>query len=261
MAYRGSSGQQEDQRYAHISISDLPPNTHRQSLLIVSRKIILLTFLTHMHIQANLNSQTPDASLTPDSVRSSKSPSGPPDLALFSQSFPFTPMGRTNDVQGLIETHLPSWDRALSLSETYFEQVSWVFRGVTRIQLIDDMLPVVYRKQVAPPGEDYSGPHDLALLFIIFAVGALVEPEPSNAEGEHFHQISRAALSLQPVLEKPSIVTIQTLHLMSIYNAMSGSDLKSETSMEMTWSLITLAAHLSQTVRPLSGLGFFLSDF
>jgi hypothetical protein len=35
---------------------------------------------------------------------------------------------------------------------------------------------------------------------------------------------------------------------MSVYNAMSGNDLTSETSMELTWSLVTLAAHLSQTV-------------
>lgn len=137
----------------------------------------------------------------------------------------------------------------MALCETYFEQVSWIFRGVTRLQLIDDMLPVIYKRQGAPFGEDYSGPHDLALLFLVFAIGVLVGKEPSNAQGEHFHQIARAAISLQPVLEKPSIVTIQALHLMSIYNAMSGSDLRSETSMEMTWSLITLAAHLSQTVR------------
>lgn len=104
-----------------------------------------------------------------------------------------------------------------------------------------------------------SGPHDLALLFIVLAIGTLLSSPPSsspsnaatanaNAQGEHYHQISRAALALQPVLEKPSIVTIQALHLLSIYNGMSGSDLNSETSMEMTWSLVTLAAHLSQTV-------------
>jgi len=119
---------------------------------------------------------------------------------------------------------------------------------VTPAQLIDDMLPVIYMRQPSQPGEDYTGPHDLALLFIIFAVASLVQPEPSNALAEHFHQVSKAAMALQPVLEKPSIVTIQVLHLLSIYNAMSGTDLKSETSMETTWSLVTLAAHLSQTV-------------
>ncbi|KJA16557.1 hypothetical protein HYPSUDRAFT_80028 [Hypholoma sublateritium FD-334 SS-4] len=199
---------------------------------------------------ANLDSShdSPEDISTPDSMQGSKSPMNMGDISLFSQSFPFTPMGQPADVQELIESHLPTYERTMVLCETYFAQVSWIFRGLTRIQLIDDMIPVIYKRQAALPGEDYSGPHDLALLFVILAIGALVGDEPSNALGEHFHQVSRAAISLQPVLEKPSIVTIQALHLMSIYNAMSGSDLKSETSMEMTWSLITLASHLSQTI-------------
>jgi hypothetical protein len=108
--------------------------------------------------------------------------------------------------------------------------------------------------------EDYTGPHDLALLFMVFAGGALVQPGAEGdeahrrqvaAEAEHLHQIARAALALQPVLEKPSLVTIQALHLLSIYTAMAshkGVEEDAETSMEMTWSLITLAAHLSQTI-------------
>jgi hypothetical protein len=157
-------------------------------------------------------------------------------------------MGQLADVHDLIQSHLPPWSRAQALADTYFEQVYWIFRGVTQAQVKDDMLPVIYHKQQPTPGEDYSSPHDLALVFMIFAIGALVQPEPSNGEGEHFHQLARAALGLQPVLEKPSIVTIQALHLISIYNAMSGSDLKNDTSMEITWNLITLAGHLSQTV-------------
>jgi len=117
------------------------------------------------------------------------------------------------------------------------------------MQLIDDMLPVIYRMRSPSPGEDWSGPHDLALLFVVMALGAVVKKEPSNDLGEHFYQLSRAAISLQPVLEKPSIVTIQTLLLMSIYHGMSGSDLKSETSMETAWSLLMLASQLSKTVR------------
>ncbi|PFH47833.1 hypothetical protein AMATHDRAFT_151154 [Amanita thiersii Skay4041] len=194
---------------------------------------------------------SPDNGYNPDTNRSAVDLLGPSDLEelrLFSMYFPFTPIGRPLEVQKQVESHLPPWERAVALVETYFEQVSWIFRGVTRIQLIDEMLPVIYRRHDFVPGEEYTGPHDLALVFIVFAIGALVEPEPSNALGEHYHQIARAAISLQAVLEKPSIVTIQTLHLMSIYNAMSGSDLRSETSMEMTWSLVTLASHLSQTI-------------
>jgi len=212
--------------------------------------------------------------------------------ALFSHSFPFTPLGTPVAVQGLIESHLPSRAIASQLVETYLAHVLWLFHGVSRTQLLEDMLPVVYRRQElqfntgageneihggmrtsavvagVDVGDEHSGPHDLALLFIVFAIGVLMRPtnDPnsplhsnsvdgdlpahySNVElGEHFHQLSCAALALQPVLERPASVTIQTLYLMSVYNSKSGSALRSEVSMEMTWGLTTLAAHLAQTV-------------
>jgi hypothetical protein len=161
-------------------------------------------------------------------------------------------MGPAGIVQEMIEGLLPSWEKACSLSETYLEQAAWVYHAVGRVQLIDEMLPVFYNKAAPSPPEDYSGPHDLALLFIVFAVGALVDLTrgPSNEEAEHYHQIARAAICLQPVLEKPSLVTIQALHLLGIYNGMRGSDLTDDdTSMETTWSLVSLTAQLSQMVR------------
>ncbi len=243
MAFRDSLGLPVAQRYASINSSSLLAHI-LQSLLISSGQA------------------TPESSVnSPASKHASVSPtaSAPStDFSLFSQAFPFTPMGRSDDVQEMIRGHLPPWDRACALCDTYFEQAGWLFRGVTREQLIDDMLPAIYRKTAT---DEFAGPHDLALMFIIFAVGALVEAEPSTQHAEHYHQISRAAISLQAVLEKPSIVTIQCLHLMSIYNAMSGSDLTSETSMEMTWSLITLAAHLSQTVSVPQPLGDLLLSY
>ncbi|KAJ3725495.1 fungal-specific transcription factor domain-containing protein, partial [Lentinula raphanica] len=267
-----------------------------------------------------------------------------PRITLFSHNFPFTPLALPPaQIQELIESYLPAYERARELVNIYFEQVAWIFRGISREQLDEEMVGAIYaRKHARDRGEnvkeggydsdehfiklsssrgkqhedvseelprgpslpspapligaDYSGPHDLALLFIVFALAALVEPYPStsssssadgsspnsnpstgpasrpspNSLGEHYYQLAQASLSLQPVLEKPSIVTIQCLHVMSIYNAMSGegtanpaSDTsndtgastgeskktgQSETSMEMTWSLITMAAHLSQTI-------------
>ncbi|KAF6760915.1 fungal-specific transcription factor domain-containing protein [Ephemerocybe angulata] len=227
-------------------------------------------------------------------------------LSLFSSSFPFTPISQPPaSVQALIEReHLPKWEIALGLCRTYFTEVAWLFRGLTRGQVFDDMLPALYKREKRKarfneddPGdregsinndgepkdengeheEEWTGPHDLALLFMVFAIGALVggpvgtSPMPSArlgvpgsssgpapppsfssytgpAQAEHFYHLSRAALSLSPILEKPSIVTVQTLHLMSVYNAMSGSDMRSETSMEMTWGCVTLGAHLGQSI-------------
>ncbi|KAJ7677898.1 fungal-specific transcription factor domain-containing protein [Mycena polygramma] len=225
---------------------------------------------------------------------------------LFSpSSFPLTPIGSPAAIHALVTSHLPARPRARMLVRSYFAQLAWLFRGVTKGQ-VGDMMRGVYgaygrgnSRSSADEGrssteadcgrdggedgemdgedeeegdgedEDHTGPHDLALLFIIFAVGALVQPatppgSPSSdaaeaddahrvrvaAEAEHLHQIARAALALQPVLEKPSLVTIQALHLLSIYTSMASraEEEAAETSMEMTWSLITLAAHLSQTI-------------
>jgi hypothetical protein len=143
------------------------------------------------------------------------------------------------------------------MAESYLENAAWIFRSVTRHQLLNEMLPAIYGKQAAYPPDDYNGPHDLALLFSIFALGSVLNVKLTTAtaesEGEHYNQLALAALCLQPVLEKPSLVTIQTLHVASIYNAMLGNDVSGgESSMESTWSLVALAAHLAQTVRYLT---------
>ncbi|KAF8176350.1 fungal-specific transcription factor domain-containing protein [Mycena galopus ATCC 62051] len=219
------------------------------------------------------------------------SPSESPATLFSSSAFPLTPLGSPQAIHALVTSHLPPLRHARTLVHSYFSQLAWLFRGVTRGQ-VGDMLRAVYsaygsrHPSSSPDGaasggdleneegdgedEDYTGPHDLALLFMVFAVGALVQPPPPGgeedeahrqkvaAEADHLHQIARAALALQSVLEKPSLVTIQALHLLSIYTSMGsppaaharhkGGEDDMETSMEMTWSLITLAAHLSQTI-------------
>ena len=63
------------------------------------------------------------------------------------------------------------------------------------------------------PAHEYNGPHDLSLLLMIFAVGALVDLnlEPFNKEADHYYQLAKAALSLDAIMEEPSITAIQAL--------------------------------------------------
>jgi len=171
----------------------------------------------------------------------------------FSYAFPFTPMGPKEDVFVLLRNHLPPWEIAVSICETYLENASWLFRSVSRQQLMEEMLPAIYKKRPVVSPDDYDGAHGLALLFSIFSVGRIVDISISHTaaeqEGEHFNQLAMAALCLQPLLEKPSLVTIQSLHVASIYNAMCGCEVSSgESSMETTWSLIAVASYLAQTV-------------
>lgn len=163
-------------------------------------------------------------------------------------------MGTVKQNIDIIRDYLPPWERALTMAEHYLTSATWIFRNINRQQLINEMLPTIYGKQSAYAPEEYAGPHDLALLFSVFALGSVLDTglpvASAETEGEHFNQLALAALCQQPVLEKPSVVTIQTLHVLSVYNAMLGGDVSGgESTMETTWSLVAVACHLAQTVR------------
>lgn len=115
--------------------------------------------------------------------------------------------------------------------------------------------------------------HDLALLFTLFTFGALTDssllPAPHNAEASIYASLARAALNLEPVLERPpSVGTVQVISLLAIYHVsacpsfplrtssltaffgtfgMKGL-LANDNSIECTWALMGLASKLAQSV-------------
>lgn len=94
-----------------------------------------------------------------------------------------------------------------------------------------------------------GGAHDLALLFVIFCFGALTDMElpaaPDNVDAEQFYQLTKASLTLEPILERPpSVATVQTLSLMAIYEGLCSG----ENSIESTWTLMGLATKLAQSI-------------
>ncbi|KAJ6613565.1 hypothetical protein B0H10DRAFT_2436370 [Mycena sp. CBHHK59/15] len=163
----------------------------------------------------------------------------PPEINQFCNAFPFTPQGipRTS-VQDMIETFLPPVERAVMLCDTFLEHLSWMFHIVSRRQLVDELIPAIY-KQVCVS----YGPHELAVLLITLGIGALVDLnlQPYNLEAQHYYRLAQAAVGLQPVLTEPSVVTIKTLHLMSIYNGLSGK----EANMELSYALLNMASQVA----------------
>ncbi|KAF8802362.1 hypothetical protein BYT27DRAFT_7173121 [Phlegmacium glaucopus] len=148
----------------------------------------------------------------------------PPEINHCYQIFPLSPPNDiTPSVQPVIESFLPSIDRAITLCDTCYEHLSWMFQIVSRDKLVNELIPIVYKQTSIA-----YGPHDLAFLLVVFAIGSLVDLNlpPYNLEAQHYYRLSRATLALQPVLGAHSIVTIKVLHLMSAYNSMSeeGSD-------------------------------------
>ncbi|KAH9931591.1 fungal-specific transcription factor domain-containing protein [Fomitopsis serialis] len=212
--------------------------------------------------------EKPGPATAPPERPPNKGPMLPASLARLTTSFPSAPSDiPAEDMQELIEEHLPPWPRAAQLCDLYLEQAPWFFGAVTRRQLLEEILPLFYDEAAEGAksgalsssaaafalGREGGGTggssHDLALLFVIFCFGALTDvdlpPAPHNPEAERYFQLTRAALNLEPVLERPpSVVTVQTLSLMAIYQGLVAD----ENSIESTWALMGLSSKLAQSI-------------
>lgn len=111
-----------------------------------------------------------------------------------------------------------------------------------------DLIPAVYMR--SPNEPRIYGSHDLALLLIAIGLGALVDLKmrPYDPEAQHYFRLARSALGLQSILTTRSIVTVKALHLMSIYNGMSGK----ESNLEHSYSLLNFAVEVALAVRCLA---------
>lgn len=145
---------------------------------------------------------------------------------------------QTQVVIDMIETFLPPIERAIELTDTFLEHLSWMFHIVSRQLVVGELIPTIYKLN-----HNTYGPHDLALMLITLGIGALVDLNlpPYNLEAQHYYRLACAALGLQPVLAQQSIVTIKTLHLISIYNGMSGK----ESNLEQSYMMLSLAGRLA----------------
>lgn len=172
------------------------------------------------------------------------------DVLQLSDIFPFGSEGTSSNKMEILLGHLPIQARAWSLCETYLEHMSWSFSPLKRDEIVDDYLTPIYKwykgRQATAFTDEYPPtvtPHRLAVLFMIFALGAMTDLtlEPcrfslfalkyispplisflDNSESETYHLLARAALSTRSVYESPEIATVQAILLMAIFHG-SGS--------------------------------------
>ncbi|KAJ6588531.1 fungal-specific transcription factor domain-containing protein [Mycena capillaripes] len=190
-------------------------------------------------------------------------------IASFASSFPFSSGAPGIDLDSLIGK-LPPYAEARRLCELYLDQAPWFFGAVTRDQVTDEILPLWFPDEAPRQAlRDASPPpagsaHDLALLYVIFCFGALGDtalpfPASQNArasedlqanssgprDSEFYYRLTKAALTLEPVLEgPPSVATVQALALMAIYEGLCAG----ENSIESTWAIFGLSTKLAQSI-------------
>ncbi|KAJ7702923.1 hypothetical protein B0H16DRAFT_1347279, partial [Mycena metata] len=194
-------------------------------------------------------------------------------IASFTSSFPFSSSAVAGVDLEYLTTQLPPYAESLRLCELYLSQAPWFFGAVTKDQVMEETLPLWFpdeapsSRQAAREGTPAptGSAHDLALLYVIFCFGALADaglPFPTshnsttvaedlqaNSTGPHdceyYYRLTKAALTLEPVLEgPPSVATVQALALMAIYEGLCAG----ENSIESTWAIFGLSTKLAQSV-------------
>ncbi|KAI5997750.1 hypothetical protein EDC04DRAFT_2584967, partial [Pisolithus marmoratus] len=185
-----------------------------------------------------------------DPARDSNSPTLHQKFENISRAFPFKPHHLTPNIEDLVNDCLPTWERARYLIEVYLNRAVVLSQSLSKDHILSELLPAYYTNGVPHVRQAETNPHQLALLFLIFAIGALLDPdqEPRNTDADFYHQVARAAICLQSVIDKPSLETVQALRLLSLYNGVSGNELAGKETSTETWSLVALAALLAHRV-------------
>jgi hypothetical protein len=173
------------------------------------------------------------------------------DILRLSNLFPMSSEANSEKTMDMLFSHLPEQPRAWALCETYLQQATWQFQPIRRDELIDDILVPVYRSHKERASSDVNqphtiSPHRLATLYIVFAIGALVDLtlEPFNSEAERFALLCRAAISLRSVFDSPETCTVQTVALVAHYQTFAGK----RYTLDSAWSVMSLGAKLAQSI-------------
>ena len=197
--------------------------------------------------------------------------SGPkvsPEMLRLSGIFPFSSGSAIHsdgyqEAMRILFASLPPRPRAWALCETYMEQAAWIFRPLKRDEIIDDILTPIYNAK--KEGEDLNyeaaqaiNPHKIAVLYMVFASGALMDLTlPAyNVEAENYHQYARAALSMRSIFDSPVMGTIQAIALMAFYHSNAGR----RYTLDGVWTLLSLGAKLAQSVSGTMANTFISTD-
>ncbi|KAF8582756.1 hypothetical protein K439DRAFT_1618032 [Ramaria rubella] len=144
----------------------------------------------------------------------------------------------------ILENCLPPFPEAWSLFENYWEHYAWHFTPFPRAAFVEQILSPLYRR--SPDNGDKPLGHRLALLFMVFAIGDLMDlTKPLQpASGLRYYLLARASLCLDPVFESPTVTALQATYLMGVFLMMS----RGTNEPEHAWVLSGINLKLSLTL-------------
>ncbi|KAF5369221.1 hypothetical protein D9757_010028 [Collybiopsis confluens] len=174
----------------------------------------------------------------------------PPQILARASSLTMTPTPPEISPPISLETlvwYLPAAERAMELRNTYYRQAAWMYNPVSLDMFNYEIWIQFYEPSAGPHANDPLLSHRLSVMFMILAIGCLVDTSlpPYNADAEKYHQLAKAALFQDSFLDAPTINAVQALFLMTYYLFLSD---RHGSSTGTRWAIMGLAVKLSQTI-------------
>ncbi|KAJ3852778.1 hypothetical protein EV368DRAFT_40339 [Lentinula lateritia] len=166
----------------------------------------------------------------------------PNDLPWLANSFPFSAPVDGSTRQKLVG-FLPTVAVARRHCQNYYRYGAWQYTPISEVEFKTTIFEPYYEPDEGTLFEDPLVSHNLAILFLVIALGALLdlEGQAHSQEAKWYYQLGKAALALEPVLDSSSLSTIQALILLAYYMLLDDIH-------DLRWSIMGLTSKLTQTV-------------
>ncbi|KAF8557742.1 hypothetical protein OG21DRAFT_1475305 [Imleria badia] len=174
-----------------------------------------------------------------------------PEILSRSGAFPFVPTSFPLDLENVrlreLFWYLPESPKAHYLCRVYYTLGGWMYNPVSEQDFFEEIYSLFYAPDIGPPSDDPLLSHKLALIFMVLAIGSLVDiKHPAyNIEAEKYHQLARASLFQSSLFEDPTITAVQTLFLMTFYLFLSD---RHGSNSGTRWAIIGIAVKIAQCV-------------
>ncbi|KAF8998591.1 hypothetical protein BDQ17DRAFT_1362076 [Cyathus striatus] len=173
----------------------------------------------------------------------------PQEIIKRAAAFPIAPASYSDNV-GLqnICWYLPTPEIALELRSIYFSHAAWMYNPVSFDSFNSEVYAQFYEMNVSQLPDEPILAHRLSLLFMVLAIGALMNTSlPAyNLEAEKYHQLARAALFHTTLFDEPTINAVQALYLMTYYLFLAD---RHGTASGARWALMGIAVKLGKVGR------------
>ncbi|RDB15834.1 putative transcriptional regulatory protein C1F7.11c [Hypsizygus marmoreus] len=175
----------------------------------------------------------------------------PAEILKRASAFPITPVNLSSDserarLQDLF-WYLPPAEKALELRSIYYSHAAWMYNPISFEAFDTQVYRQFYDPSAGPSSEDSLLSHRLSLMFMVLAIGSLMNTSlPAyNLEAEKYHQLARAALFYNSLFEEPTINAVQALYLMTFYLFLAD---RHGTVSGARWAIMGIAVKVGQSI-------------